>query len=519
MTTTGENPLAATLSSGEPFGVPAGAVERIDTTAAHIFLVGERAFKLKRPVRFSFLDFTTAASRRRALANELRLNRRTAPELYLGLRKLVRRDAGIALVAEDDPAAADDWVLEMVRFPAAAELDRIAARGPLAAELARGLGEAVATLHAAVPPRPDCGGAEAMLAVVDGNLDDLKAVSREIVDPPVVAMVDAAARAALDRLGPLFDQRRAAGFVRHCHGDLHLGNVVALDGRVVPFDCIEFDDAFACIDVVYDLAFLLMDLVHRGDVTAARIVLQTYVERTDDLEGLALLPFCMGVRATIRAKIAALAGDAGSDPAAGVEARAYLDLARDLEPPPAPRLVGVGGLSGSGKTTLAQALAPHLRPLPGALVWRSDVERKRLFGVDTLERLPAAAYAPENDAAVYQALRRRTARTLEAGFSAVVDAVHRDPAARAELEAVAERSGAPFVGLWLDAAPNALVERVEGRTADASDADASVVQAQVAAGAGEVAWRRVAADAPPADVLDTALAALGLGSASQLERG
>ncbi len=512
MTMPAESPFAAELEAGRPFGVPAAAVERIDTTAAHVFLVGERAYKLKRPVRFSFLDFTTVDGRHAALVRELELNRRTAPDLYLSLKKLVRDTDGLRLGAVDDPAAALDWLLEMVRFPKAAELDRIAATGPLAADLATALGVAVAAMHQTAPVHPEAGGATAMADVIAGNREDLAAAPPGVFDDRVVARIDAAARAALTRLGPLLDRRRAAGFVRHCHGDLHLGNLVALDGRVVPFDCIEFDDDFARIDVAYDLAFLLMDLVHRDDAAAARTVLQVDLERTDDLAGLAALPFFMAIRATIRAKVEALALTDRTDAAAVAAARSYLHLAAELEPAPPPRLIGIGGLSGSGKTTLALALAPLLRPQPGALVWRSDLIRKAQAGVEPTHRLGADAYTPAANAAVFAELRDRAARCVDAGWSVIVDAVHRQPEEREALAALAGEWGVPFSGLWLDAAPDALVARIEARSGDASDADAAVVRAQLDAAPGPIAWQRIAADRDAAAVLRAALTALDMGA-------
>ncbi|MFW5833386.1 MAG: AAA family ATPase, partial [Pseudomonadota bacterium] len=488
--------LVRALDEGRPFGVSAGSVGRIDTTAAHVFLVDDRAYKMKRPVRFSFLDFGSRAARRAAFENELRLNRRTAPDLYLGLVKLVDDGGLLCLAPADDARPAVEWLLEMVRFPAEAQLDRIAAAGPLSGDLADALGRAVVDLHRDAEPRPDKGGAEAMAEVVAGNRADLAGLRPGLLAAADVARVDRAARRALDRLAPLLDERRAQGFVRHCHGDLHLRNVVALDGRVVPFDCIEFNDDFACIDVAYDLAFLLMDLVHRGDGAAAHRVLQIWLDETDDVAALHLLPFFMAVRATVRAKVEALAPEGEADAGRIEAARAYLALALALEPPPPPRLIAVGGLSGSGKSTLARVLAPALRPLPGAIVVRSDVVRKGLWGVPPSEKLPATAYGSAVTERVFETLRTRAAAILDAGFSVIVDAVHRRPDERAAVQAVAERAGVPFDGLWLDAPADVLVARVRERVHDASDADEAVVRAQLDLDAGPIEWLKLPAEQP-----------------------
>jgi len=507
--------LVAALDRGEPFA--GSRVERIDTHAAHVFLVGERAFKLKRPIRLSVLDFSTLEARRQALEAELRLNRRTAPELYLRVAPLKRADDRLALDGDGDVV---DWLLEMRRFPEADKLDRIAEQGPLAPTLACELGQAVARFHAEAEPRPDKGGHDAMAEVVAGNREDLDATPAGLFTRADVEAVDASARGALERHGGRLDARRAAGFVRHCHGDLHLGNIVHLERGVVPFDCIEFSEDIACVDTMYDLAFVLMDLVERDQRAAAWLVLDAYLAELDDLGGLAPLPFFMAVRATIRAKVIGLAVDdvdAASQRVA--TARRYLALARLLEPAPAPRLIGVGGLSGSGKTTLARALAPHLDPAPGAVLLRSDVERKRLWGVPADQRLPATAYRREVSDEVFARLRARASELLAGGTSVIVDAVHGEPEQRRALAAVAAAAGARFDGLWLEAPARTLLERVAGRTGDASDADETVVRRQLEGDVGPIAWTRVAADADPASVVERMADALELGRGRLAELG
>ncbi len=481
--------LLAALDRGEPFD--GGPVERIDTHAAHVFLVGDRAYKIKRPVAFSVLDFTTLEARRGALEAELRLNRRTAPDLYLRVVPLMRTAGGWALDGEGAPV---EWVLEMVRFPDAAQLDRRAATGPLPPELAHTLGDTVARFHAEAEERPDMGGHGAMAEVVAGNRTDLEAAVDGLFDPAQVERVQAEARRALERHAGLLDGRRAHGFVRHCHGDLHLANIVALGDRVVPFDCIEFSEPIACIDTMYDLAFLLMDLEDRGQRPAAWAVLDAYLERAGDVPGLRLLPFFMAVRATIRAKVQGLAvADPASEAADG--ARRYLRLADRLQRPPGPRLVALGGFSGTGKTSVARALAPGLLPVPGAVLLRSDVERKRLAGVPVDRHLPPRAYEPEMSARVYAYLRRRAAQALDTGMSVIVDAVHERPGDRSAVQEVAASAGVPFAGIWLEAPEPVLVDRVRRRAGDASDADAAVVHAQLVDDPGRIDWPRVDASA------------------------
>ncbi|WP_029008132.1 AAA family ATPase [Azospirillum halopraeferens] len=480
-------------------------VERIDTHGAIVFLAGDRALKLKRAVRFPYMDFSTRERRRAACEAELALNRRTAPDLYRAVEPVVRRSDGT--LATGGSGAVLDWVVVMHRFDGDRLFDRMAGRGALTPDLMRHLADAIAAFHAAAPERRDAGGAAAMAAVSDGNLAEL-AQSPALFPPPLVDRLAAASRTALARHGALMDARRDAGRVRHCHGDLHLRNIVLHDGRPTLFDCIEFDDSLAVVDVLYDLAFLLMDLDHRGLRPLGNAVLNRYLEVTGEHGGLALLPLFLSVRAAVRAKVDAAAAAAQEDGerAAGLraDARRYLEQAlASLEPPP-PRLVAVGGLSGTGKTTVARGLAPAIGPAPGAVVLRSDVLRKRLHGVAETTRLPPEAYTPAATAAVYAAIADAAAAALAAGHAVVADAVYARPEERQAIAAVAAAAGVPFHGVWLEAPAPVREQRVTGRCGDASDATAEVVHRQESYDPGPLDWVPVAAGGDPAAVLDAA---------------
>ncbi|MCW2247329.1 aminoglycoside phosphotransferase family enzyme/predicted kinase [Azospirillum fermentarium] len=485
---------------GDPRTHGGAAVERIDTHAASVFLAGDRAWKIKRPVRLPYLDFSTRARRWAALRTELALNASTAPGLYLGLWAVAWRDGAPVLLPADDVAdeAAAEPVLLMRRFPADAALDRMAAAGTITPALAHDLGDAVADLHAQAPVRAGEGAAAALAAVADGNAAEMRARTTSF---PADAVEDLArsTAAALRRWGPLLEARGVAGRVRRCHGDLHLGNIVMWGGRPTPFDAIEFDESFATIDVLYDLAFLVMDLERLGLRAAAHAVLNRWLERTGDWGGLGALPLFLSLRAAVRAKVAAAMGrgDAALDD---------LALARRLLAPPGPaegpaRVVAVGGLSGTGKTTLARALAPGLGPAPGAVILRSDVLRKRMWGVDPETRLPPAAYAPAVTAAVYARLVRWTEVLARAGRAVIVDAVSARADERDGLARAAALAGVPFTGLWLEAGVDERCRRVSARARDASDADAGVAAAQEGYGIGVMAWHRVAAGGDTAEVL------------------
>lgn len=503
----GQTEAITFLEAGAGLGQPPGGVEQIETHAARVFLIGTSALKLKRAVRFSFLDFSTVAKRRAALEAELRLNQRTAPDLYRRVVPITREASGGLTLGGAGEVV--DWVLEMARFDQAELLDRVAQRGELDDRLVEQLADAIAMFHDRAEIRRDRGGADAMGAVLEGNADDLAALR---VPDEKCAQLANASRGALERHRHLLDQRRDQGRVRHCHGDLHLANIVRLAGRPVLFDCLEFDEALASIDTLYDLAFLLMDLVHRGQDAAARLLLDTYLELQPDDAGTALLPLFLSCRAAIRAKIEGFEAKSDDDPAdrasAAGEGASYLDLALALLESRPARLVAIGGRSGTGKSTLGRRLAGGLGPLPGAHLLRSDRLRKRLLGVSPTARLGKDAYAPEVTARVYAALAGRAATLLGAGRAVITDAVFGSPAERAAIEAVAATAGVPFTGFWLEAPEVVLEARVAGRTGDASDATVRIVRAQRKMAPGPIGWRRIDASGTPDAVAASTRAAL-----------
>jgi hypothetical protein len=366
------------------------------------------------------------------------------------------------------------------------------------------LADAVADLHARAEPAPGRGGADALAGVCDENAQQF-AQAPDLFPPEEVAALERDTRAAVDRLADLLDRRAAAGCVRRCHGDLHLGNVVLVDGQPTLFDAIEFNAEIAEIDTLFDLAFLLMDLDRRGLRWAANRLLNRYYKPREDLDALAALGLCMSLRAGIRAHVAASARALLSDPQARSakeeEARALFAAAKGYLAPAPARLVAVGGVSGSGKTTIARHLAPEIGPPPGALLVRSDVERKRLFNVAETERLPERAYQGKVNAQVYQAVMDRAAAALAAGHGAVVEATFLDRSARAQARKTAEAAGVAFQGLWLSAPEETLKARVDSRSGDASDATSEIVEGQLSrAPKGEIAWPRVDAAGTPDEV-------------------
>ncbi len=469
---------------------------KVDTATTHIsrlFLAGDRVFKLKRAVRFPYLDFSTPGQRLAACEAELALNRRTAPTLYLGARRITREPGGT--LAFDGAGDLVDAVVEMRRFPEADLFDAMARDGRLGPSHVAELAQVIATFHAAAEIHRDEGGAAAIGAIVDMNEAALRATG--LVRPRRRRLSLARFRAALMRHAPLLDARRAAGKVRRCHGDLTLRNICLFEGRATPFDCIEFSDTIATTDVLYDLAFILMDLWHRERFDLANLLLNRYLDVADETDGIGMLPFLMALRAVIRAHVtAAQAADETSDVAAAktVEARAYLALGESLLTGKPVLLLAVGGFSGSGKSSVAAAVAPWIGAAPGARILSSDRIRKRMHGVDAFKRLPVSAYAPTVSHRVYAALRIEAARVLAAGHCAIADAVFDRPSERKEIEAVARDEGADFHGVWLAAPAAMLARRIEARVDDPSDATPAVLAAQVARGCGAISWHRLPAD-------------------------
>jgi aminoglycoside phosphotransferase family enzyme/predicted kinase len=476
-------------------------VTRIDTHAASVFLSGNRALKVKRAVRFPFLDFSTLDKRKVACEAEIEVNKPYAPAIYRGVVAITRETDGTLTI--DGQGTPVEYAVDMTRFDETQTLDHVAADGRIDDALAGRLGHAVARAHTIAPAMRDADFAATLDDIIAQNDGELAGFP-DLFDTDAVKILTTASRAALNRLRPLIEAREQDGCVRRCHGDLHLGNLVLIDHAPVLFDALEFNEKLATIDRFYDLAFLLMDLIERDLAPQATTVLNRYL--TDfgddgDLDALVLLPLLMSLRAAIRAKVTAARPK--RDAAFDGRARDYFALAQKLIAPPAPQLIAVGGLSGTGKSVLARALAAHVPPLPGAVWLRSDVIRKQLFGKTETEKLPPEGYTAEVTARVYEALAARAARVVAAGHSVIADAVFARADERKQIEQAAPGM---FQGLFLTADLATRIARVGDRHGDASDADAKVVRAQEDYDLGDLTWTRVDASGTPEETLQKALA-------------
>ena len=473
-----ESARALIAALQRPDAYPHPVSERIRIAETHIswvVLTGEFAYKIKKPVKLSFLDYSTLERRRLLCEEELRLNRRLAPGLYLGV-------SAIGGTAErphiDDGSTPLEYAVRMRQFSPADELSALLATRSVTPDDIAALGAGIARFHAAAAPAP-AGSAHGRAAtahrVTMDNFTELRVLPEAAGWAAQLSALESRISSLHRTLHPLLDERRELGRVRECHGDLHCGNVVRWAGALTPFDGIEFEPALRFIDVVNDIAFLTMDLAERGHADLRRAVLQAWTDTTGDWTGLPLLPYYEAYRALVRAKVDALRAlqlEAGSPAraAAVTDCRRYLDWAAARVADRRPMLLITCGLSGSGKTWLARRLAAHL----GALHLRSDVERKRLAGLAAHEasRSPpdAGIYTLEFNERTYRRLRDCAAASLSAGESTIVDAAFLRSHERQSFLALAQERNAPFAIVHCHAPEAVLRGRVSARAAAGSDA-------------------------------------------------
>lgn len=462
---------------------PAG-VEVMETHISTILLAGDHVYKLKKPLKLDFLDFSTPERRAHYCREELRLNRPRAPELYLEC-VAIRGDRAHPRIGGTGPVL--EHAVHMRRFPEHCRLDHVLEAGGLDPAAMEILGEELARMHGNAPVAPGDdhrAGPAAQTAPIADNLRELQQLLGNHGELPALI---GWCTGELRSHRALMRKRAAGGAVRECHGDLHLANIIRLEGRFIPFDGIEFSESLRWIDVLNDLAFLLMDLHARGQSALAARLLSAYLDETGDHGGVPLLRLFQCYRALVRAKINAIRLRQLPDSSRERdETRAWLDrylrLAARCMHPAAPTLWVTAGLSGSGKSTVALDVVER----EGAVRLRSDVERKRLFGLDRRARTGAAPaegiYSAEAGERTYAHLQRTAGLLLEAGWSVIVDAANLRRRERDLFRQVAAGTGVPCRILWCEAEVPTLRERIRQRQAegrDPSEADASVLERQL----------------------------------------
>lgn len=484
-----QDALAAALLDPTVYGDPSARVEKLETHISYVFLVGAHAYKIKKAVDLGFLDFRTLAARRFYCQEELRLNRRLAPALYLDVVAITGTPEHPVLGGEGAPI---EYAVKMRRFPQEQLFNALLARGRLAASHLDELAEQIAAFHAraaAATPQDAFGTPEAVGRPALENFEQIRATPPA---PPDAAGLDSLYEWTAARLRALDGELRArkqAGFVRECHGDFHLGNVALVDGDVTIFDCLEFSENLRWIDVVNEIAFMVMDLHDKRRPDLAARFLNRYLEITGDYAGLRLLGFYTAYRALVRAKVhwlrARQPGVAAGDEARLLaQFRGYVGLARAQSRPSRAAIILTHGFSGSGKTTHTQSLLETV----GAVRIRSDIERKRLHGLEALARtgsgLLAGAYGADATERTYERLLELAEVIAGAGYPVIVDATFLKRAQREPFRRLAHARDLPFAIIDFVAGEAVLRERIgrrERRREDASEAGIEVLEHQLAA--------------------------------------
>lgn len=479
----GQDEVLTFLARGA--GTGAG-MRRIDTHASIVFLAADRVLKIKRDIKLPFLDYSTLEKRKHACTEELAVNARNAPAIYRRVVAITREADGLAIDGRGPPI---EWAVEMARFDENSTIDHLAAARAVPPGAADELAETMRTSHARAPVADGSAWLGSIGPIIDRNTAKFRE-QRALPAGDVDRLHELSRRHLSDHLA-LLQRRAAAGLVRRCHGDAHLANIAMIDGKPVLFDAIEFDPVIATTDLLYDLAFPMMDFLHFGDADAANRLFNGYLQATwaDHGDALVLLPLFLSMRAAIRALVLFTKHElCPDDPACLADGKSYFGLALRLAAPAAPSLIAIGGRSGTGKSVLARDIAGRIAPPPGAVWLRSDVIRKEIAGVDALTRLPASAYTRESSERVYGEMFARARKVLGQRHSAILDAAFLLEAERNTAADIAKAAGVAFHGVFLTATPAVRVQRIGLRRDDASDATADVARGQENIDIGNMDW-------------------------------
>nr|WP_249682065.1 bifunctional aminoglycoside phosphotransferase/ATP-binding protein [Pseudomonas syringae] len=470
--------LIAALQNPALFPHPVESFQVIETHISWVLLTGPYAYKFKKPMNFGFLDFTTLALRKHFCEEELRLNQRLTDDLYIEVLPITGTENAPQLGGDGE---AIEYALKMKQFSQDGLLSTLQANGEVTTAHIDELASQIAGFHLTSPQvgaESELGSPDSVMAPVVQNFEQIRPLLSEKSDLAQLDALQAWAESSFARLKPLLAHRKADGFIRECHGDIHLGNATVIDGKVVLFDCIEFNEPFRKTDVYADIGFLAMDLEDRGLKSLSRRLISQYLEVTGDYAGLELLNFYKAYRAMVRAKVALFTQPANADglqrAATLRQYRNYANLAESYSAIPSPFLTITHGVSAVGKSHVAMRLVESL----GAIRLRSDVERKRLFAGQGQDLYDAQA-----SSATYARLHELASATLRAGFSVVIDATYLKREQRDAAAKIAENTGVPFLILDCEA-PQAVIAgwlaQRQAHNNDPSDATLEVIEAQQA---------------------------------------
>ncbi|ASF45326.1 bifunctional aminoglycoside phosphotransferase/ATP-binding protein [Methylovulum psychrotolerans] len=502
------------LSKADAYNHPTESIRLIETHISWVLLTGQYAYKIKKPVNFGFLDFSALAQREFFCHEELRLNQRLAASWYLAVVPITGSPAAPKMAGTGD---AIEYAVKMRQFPCAQTLRESAECGQLSTDEIDQIASLVADFHHTVARTDDqspYGSSQDIRYWFTENFTGIRPFLKSSGQVQQLAALQVWGDAEWHSKAALMKQRQQQGWVRECHGDLHLGNMTLVDGKVIPFDCIEFNPLLSWIDVMSEVAFLMNDLLRFGYEVYAYRFLNRYLQATGDYPGLALLRYYWVYRALVRAKIALLQADQNpeADGQLCAEYGLFADLAERFTQPGKAGLIIMHGFSGSGKSTLASQVAENI----GALQIRSDIERKRLLGytaqADTGSGLGTGIYSQEASRQTYRHLAVLAKGVLEAGFSVIVDAAFLNREQREGFLQLAEDCQTPFIIIAVQAADDTLCQRIRQRQGDASEATVAVLrqQQQAAEPLGEAEQRHtIAVDTERGDALERVLTQLG----------
>lgn len=477
-----------------------------ETHISHIFLTGIYAYKIKKPIKLDFLDFSTLEKRLFFCKREIELNCRYAPDLYEGLSCISKKEEGLFL--DQQGGTAVEYAVRMKQFNNHLLFSNLVKTSELTSQIVIKLIDVIARFHRLAELAPSFFTFEKVSKYFSENFSVLtcylSAEFKDIFLDPLILL----SGALLARHRSLIE-KRSISHVKFLHGDMHLGNIVIYQGRPTLFDGIEFNDEYSCCDTWADLAFLIMDLINSGKEEFAYCVINNYLTQTDDFTGLALLPLYISYRACVRAKVIVLELlEQGQDVQSKLVLR-YIELAHRSLLKRAVFILAIGGLSGSGKSTLSTEISQRCR----LIHIRSDVIRKQLLGVDINERAHAKAYTEEVSERVYRGLFERAKTTLAAGFPVVVDAVFLQEEHRNAIESLAHDLGIPIFGLWCEVSDETAHDRINSRSLymeDASDATFDVYMHQKRSSIGKMNWIKLSTEGTKEEVVEEVLKKINL---------